>query len=37
MLEEGLNLVGYSAIVSFVTPGFSNDNHAFMFRDRLTL
>ena len=37
MLEEDLNLVGYSAIVSCVVPRVSNDNHAFEFRDCLTL
>jgi hypothetical protein len=37
MLEEDLNLVGYSAIVSYVIPSISNYYHAFRFRDCLTL
>jgi hypothetical protein len=33
MLEEDLNLVGYSAIVICVVPSDSRDQNAFVFRE----
>jgi len=33
VLEEDLNLVGYSAIASYVIPRISNDHCAFGFRE----
>jgi len=35
MLEEDLNLVGYSAVVSCVVPMFPKDHHVCGFRDCL--
>jgi hypothetical protein len=37
MLDEDLNLVGYSAVVIYVVTSGSRDPNAFVFRDCLTL
>jgi len=37
VLEEVLNLVGYSAVVICVVPRCSKDHHVCGFRDCLTL